>query len=144
MMLGIGAIEDAIYARLNTLPQDVYVTEVPDESLLAKASNGQVKPYIVMSMAGPYRAARGRGIVSTRNDVNIASLSVQVVAPTSGAAKTILDNVLNLLVGWSTTDTGEFTVEGGTTGSNAETSVKPTKYFRYAFFSFRCNLISNL
>lgn len=142
MSLKMKPIQDDIKARLETLPQDVYVVEVPDDKLLAKASNGVYKPYIVMSIGGPYRAARGRGIVSSRNDVNVASLSIQVVAPTSDAADSILDNVLDLMTGWWTNDTGEFTVEGGSNGSNADGNVKPTKYFRYAFFSFRCNLTS--
>lgn len=140
MALGLKPIQDAIQARLDTLPQEVYVVEVPDDTKLPKSSNGTIKPYIVISLGGPYRAARGRGIVSSRHDVNIASLSVQVVALTAAAGDIILDQVLNLMVGWSAPDTGEFTVEGGSNGSNADGSVKPTKYFRFAFFSFRCNL----
>lgn len=140
MALALTPIEDDIVERLGTLPQDIYVVEVPDDSKLPKSSNGSIKPYIVIALSGPYRSARGRGIVSSRHDLNIASLSVQVVAPTARAASQINDAVLDLLTGWSTTDTGEFTVEGGANGSNADTVVKPTKYFRFAFFSFRCNL----
>lgn len=141
MALGFTGIEQEVKDRLGAIKNViVYSEEVPDDASLPKNANGTIRPYIVTSFGGPYRAARGRGIINSRLDVNIGSLTVRVAAPTYAAARSICDQVIDTLTGWNGTDTGEFVLEGGTNNSAANSQVKPTTYFRDAFYSFRTNL----
>lgn len=141
MPLGFSQVEREVKTLLGLISNViVYSEEVPDDANLPKNANGTIKPYIVTSFGGPYRAARGRGIVNSRLDVNVGALTVRVAAPTYDAARSICDQVMNVLTGWNGTDTGEFVLEGGTNNSAANSQVKPTKYFRDVFYSFRTNL----
>lgn len=132
----MATIEKAVKAHLETIPNiPVFNVEVPDS-----AESG--KQYITLAFTSPYRAARGRGIVSSRNDVNIAGVAVRVCAEDYNIARSISDQVLDKLTGWITEGTGEFTLEGGAQSDSSNSLVKPTKYFRDLAFGFRCNLVS--
>lgn len=137
MPVQMGGIEKRTKAWIETIPNvPVYNTEVPDDVVPGR-------PYITLSFTAPYRAARGRGIVSSRKDVNIAGLVLRVCAESYDAARSISDQVLDKLTGWSTEDTGEFTLEGGAQSDSSNSLVKPTKYYRDLAFGFRCNLSSS-
>lgn len=140
MTLALHPIKDAVAARLSVPNVKVYVTEVPDDAVIGLNPNGTIKPYIVVNFTSPYRAARGRGIVSSRHDVNVAGCVVRCVAPTASASSQLSDKVMNLLTGWFAPDTGEFTLEGGGSSDNANGTVRPTKFFTDLAFGFRTNL----
>lgn len=134
MAVTMAGIEDDLKELLETIPNvPVFNTEVPDDVAVDK-------PYITLAFTAPYRAARGRGIVSSRHDVNVAGVNIRACAASYIAARSISDQILDKVTGWSTIDTGEFTLEGGATSDTSNAQAPPTKYFRDLAFGFRCNL----
>ena len=142
MALAVKPIKDAYEALLKTIPNvTVYQDEVPDGVELPLTPGGVVRPYIVLYFSEPFRAADGRGIVSSRHDLNVLVVTAQVNAPDPNSANSIIDQVRAKTVGWSTVDTGEFFLRGGASRSRPSTEVAPTTYIREASFETRCNTI---
>lgn len=137
-------IKDALQTLMGTIPNvTVYQDQVPEDTVLPVTPGGKIRPYIVLYFSEPFRAAYGRGIVSTRHDVNVLVATVQVNSPDPHSANSIIDQVRDKIVGWQTTDTGEWMLRGGASRSVGNTSVAPTLYIREAVFETRCNLSFN-
>lgn len=130
-------VVDRIKAAYPNLP--VYDSEVPEDSAI-KYANGLFSPFVVVYFGGPIRAARDRGIVSTRNDSTILYCTVEAYAPTSDTARVVRDNMIDLLTGSFPPDCGELSLEGGFSYSRASATVRPTQYIRSLAFSTRGNL----
>jgi len=130
--------EDAITARLATIVPRVYTTEVPD-------GVAPVYPYIVVYFGTPVRMARGRNLMSTRQDAMRGYCMIEVAAPTDAAARAVQGAVIESLTGYRPTNAGEMTLEGGAGGgySRAATGTNPTVYYREVAYSWVTNLAWN-
>lgn len=141
MALSTKGIKDAVENRAKTIPNiTVWQDEVPDLASLPTTANGVLRPYVVLYFAEPFRAADGRGIVTTRHDVNVLVMTAQVHAPDKNSANSIIDQVRDKFTGWKTTDTGEFFLRGGASRSSGSNAAPPIDYIREASFETRCNL----
>lgn len=126
--------EDDIVRELRTKVARVFVSGVPDVNATPQM------PYVVLYFSPPIRAARDRGIVSTRHDTNLLGVSVEIVSTTDDSARAVQDIVLDTLVGYRPTNSGELILEGGTSYASAATTVKPSRYTRSIGFTARTNL----
>lgn len=135
MSLDTGPTEAAIEAEIKTtLGHDrVYVTQVPD-GLTPKY------PYVVLYYGEPIRSARDRHITTTRDDVLVGYVTVQVISTTDSSANAVKNRIKNALTGFRPIDSGEMVLEGGMAYSDADTRVSPTRYFRELGFTYRTNL----
>lgn len=137
--MNISVAMDAIIDHLATQSgEDVHDTENEDE--LLGNLHGLFKPFYIMYFGGPVRAAHGRGITSSRNDVNIMWCQATAVAPTKDSRNLLLDKAINILTGWHPPDSGEMILEGGMAFSIANTTVRPSKYMKNLTWTYRTNL----
>lgn len=111
----------------------VWPTEVPD-------GQDAAFPYVIVYFGEPIRASGGRHITSTRDDLLIGYITVQVVSTTDASANAVKNRIKAALTGFRPVDSGEMVLEGGMGYSAAQTQVKPTRYFRELAFSYRTNL----
>lgn len=141
MTLKTTGFETSVISRITTQYPNlaVYDSEVPEDSDI-QYTNGLFSPFVVVYFGGPIRAARDRGIVSTRNDSTILYCTLEVYAPRSDTARAVRDNLVDLLTGFIPPDCGEMSLEGGFSSSRASTTVRPTQYIRSLAFTTRGNL----
>lgn len=130
-----------IQNRIRTaLPQfDLYDTNVPlDVEKLTV--NGKFKPYMVISLGGGIRAARGRGIVSPKYDPMQYWIVITCVAPEDAPAVQLKSTLLDLLTGFVPTDADQLTPEGGQAQSVANENRVPIFYQHRVMFHFYQNM----
>jgi hypothetical protein len=141
MALSSATFRSGILARIvaanSHIP--VFTSEVPEDSTIVY-TNGLFTPFVVLYFGGPIRAARDHSLVSTRNDMTIVYCTAEVYAPRADTAAVIKDSLIDLLTGYSPTDCGELTLEGGLAYSRASNTVRPTQYIESTAWSARSNL----
>ena len=132
---------DDLEARIKTAYPNLatYLSEVPEDDAL-DWNNGLFSPYVVLYFGGPIRAAGDHSLVSTRYDTTIVYCTMEIYAPLARTARTIKNNLVNLLVGYYPTDCGELTLEGGLAFTKASNIVRPTQYIESVGLSARSNL----
>lgn len=134
MPLNPSAAEDSIVEELEDIIPRVYDTEVPD-------GVSPVYPMIVCYFGDPIRTARGRNILSVKNDPQRAYVLVQVASETVQSTKDIYGAVREKLIGFCPDNSGEMVPEGlGVSYSRSNGNSKPTVYYREAGFSYITNL----
>lgn len=133
-------IIDEIVAELNTLPQDVYVGQIPDDEVL-RMQGSKILPHIIFMWTNPVRSGRGRGIVSARDDMYRMSCTVHCVAPSSDDARALQGKVLDLLTAFQPHNSSELIPWGGFSTNSASSNAKPTKYIHSQGFQFHVNTI---
>ena len=135
------ATEDAFQDILERLREidgvDVVETENDDE---VKLVGDTIQPYIIVMFGGPVRAARGRGIGPSANDVNVLWVNTYCVSGNPSISRQIKDAVVGKLVDFYPTDSGRLTVDGGQQFDWASTTTLPKRYVSVATFTFRHNL----
>jgi hypothetical protein len=142
MSLDSTPAELAILTRLNTLAPEFYDSEVPDEVQIV-VTDGLFKPYGVVYFGGPLRDSRDHHITSTRNDTTVLYCTVQVIAARASEARTVRNQVVQLMAGYRPPDCGEMILEGGMSYSRAADNELPQHYLREVAFSMRSNLSWN-
>lgn len=118
----------------------VYVAEIPPDKSLKYDSKGTMKPFVVVYFGGPIRSARGRGIVSARNDPTTLFITVEAYAGSALDAIDIKGMLIDDLVEWKPEGASGLLPMGGMTYSRASNNVRPTMYIEAT--SFQC--FSNL
>lgn len=139
MSLALSPSVNAIKARLETTGKDVYKVQHPDDRML-RTSNGVMLPFYVVRVGGPVRAAKGRNITTSRDHVNIVFCTVACMAADDDALDIIVDDAINTLTGFKPPECGEMILEGGLSYSEANSTVKPSKYVKDIAFTYRANL----
>lgn len=139
MSLNLLAVQDQITAQLATLPQDVYETTAPEDSKLKFDTNGMILPYVVIEFGEMTEMPIGRGIISSKYNVNESYVLVSCVAPTQRAARQVADLVRDKLVGFIPQDAGELRMIGASplTGLDA----KPNRFVSQLGFTFPVNTV---
>ena len=141
MSLDLLSVQDQITTRLETMPQDVYVTAVPDDSKVKHGANGLFLPYVVVLYADMKEAASGNGITSVRHNPGISYCVAQAHAPTERAARQVANIVRDKLTGYKPTDAGELRLSGGRTYATVENNAVPKKYISEVAFTFIVNTV---
>ena len=141
MSLDLLSIQDEIVNELNDLPQDVFVTAVPDDSKVPHGANGLFLPYIVALFSDMKEMASGNGITSVRHNPGISYCVIQTYAPTERAARQVSNLVRDKLTGFKPNDAGELRLSGGKTYSTVETNAVPKKYVSEVAFTFVVNTV---
>jgi len=141
LSLDLLAIQDDIVAELNELPQDVYVTAVPDDTKVPHGANGLFLPYIVVLFADVKEMASGNGITSVRHNPGISYCVVQVHSPTERAARQVANLVRDKLTGYKPNDAGEMRLSGGRTYGTVENNAVPKKYISEVAYTFVVNTV---
>lgn len=141
MSLDLLAIQDQIVEELGDLPQDVYVTAVPDDSKVKHGANGLFLPYIVVMFADIKESSRGNGITSVRHNPGISYCVVQSHAPTERAARQVGNLVRDKLTGFKPADAGEMRLAGGRTYGSVENNAVPKKYISEVAYTFIVNTV---
>lgn len=141
MALSTAAFRADVLARIRTANPNaqVFESEVPEDADIPYP-NGLFSPFYVVYFGGPIRAARDRGLVSTRNDTTIVYCTVEVYAPKASTAALLKDRLVDLITGFTPTDCGEMTLEGGLAYSRASNTVRPTQYIDSTSWTTRSNL----
>ena len=120
----------------------VYVSEIPPDEHVPVDSNGVMLPFVALFYGGPLRAARDRSLVTTRRDVSILFVTVEVYAPTQAIAMKLKGKLIGELTGFK--DGGnmsELTLSGmGLSRSRASNAIRQTQYIEAQ--SWQC--LSNL
>lgn len=142
MALSILPVHDQIMTKLEELPQDVYSTTAPEESVLAYDTNGMLLPYIVVTFSSMVSVATERGITGPRQDLGRSFMIVQVVGPTDRSVRQVMDLVIDKVTGFQPTDAGIVTPEGvGKPYMDISSSTRPVKYVSEMVFSFAVNTV---
>ena len=141
MSLDLLSIQDEIVAELNDLPQDVFVTAVPDDFKVPHGANGLFLPYIIALFSDMKEMASGNGITSVRHNPGISYCVIQTYAPTERAARQVCNLVRDKLTGFKPNDAGELRLSGGKTYSTVETNAVPKKYVSEVAFTFVVNTV---
>jgi hypothetical protein len=141
LSLDLLSIQDEIVNELNDLPQDVFVTAVPDDSKVPHGANGLFLPYIVALFSDMKEMASGNGITSVRHNPGISYCVIQTYAPTERAARQVSNLVRDKLTGFKPNDAGELRLSGGKTYSTVETNAVPKKYVSEVAFTFVVNTV---
>ena len=136
------AYEDVIERLRDNLSIKVYETQVPEDSEL-EYSNGIPLPFAVVYTGAPTRAARGRHITNSRNDTTLLTWVIATYGARPSEARLYKGQVINLLTGWTPSDCGEMTLDGGWTYSRSSNSVRPTQFIEEVAFMARSNLSWN-
>lgn len=140
MLSGFDNVIEEILDELRKLPQDVYDSEVPDDSVL-RMDSGRILPHVIFMHTNPVRSARGRGIVAAKNDLYRASCSVHCVALTARDARQLRTAVTELLTDFQPTDASELVPWGGFSTNSTSSNAKPTKFIFTQGFQFLINTI---
>lgn len=135
------SIQDEITAKVKELPQDVYVTAVPDDTKIAHEPNGLFLPYIVIYFSDVAESGMGKGIISSRYNLGFASCVVECVAPTERAARQVAGLVRDKLTGFIPQNAGEMRLVGGRTYGFVDSNAVPKKYFSEIAFNFTINTV---
>lgn len=128
--------------RLATLPQQVYVGQVPEDSEI-DWNDGLFDPFTIVYFGGPIRTGTDHHLTGTRNDTTFVYCTIEVSAPRADVAGLIKDKIIDLLTGFRPTDCGEMVLEGGGQFSRAANEVRPTVYIESTAFTARSNLSWN-
>lgn len=135
-MTNLLSVQDAITAKLNELPQDVYITAVPDDVKIQHGANGLFLPYIVINFADVQEAPMGQGIISSRYNLGLSFCVVECVAPTERAARQVVGLVRDKLTGYIPSSAGEMRIAGGRTYMSVETNSVPKRYISEISFNY--------
>lgn len=141
MSLDLMAVQDQIVVQLETMPQDVYITAVQDDSKVKHGTNGLFLPYVVVLFADVKESATGNGITSVRHNPGISYCVAQAHAPTEKAARQVANIIRDKLTGFKPTDAGELRLSGGRTYSSVENNAVPKKYISEVAFTFIVNTV---
>lgn len=117
----------------------VFDTNVPLD-VAESTVNGLFSPYVVLSIGGGIRAARGRSIVNSRYDVMQYWVVATVVGPENLPTMVIKSAIIDILTGFVPTDASELTPEGGQAQSSANENRIPIIYQQRAMFQFFQNM----
>lgn len=141
MSLDLLAIQEQITDELKDLPQEVFVTAVPDDSKVAHGANGLFLPYIVALFSDMRATGSGNGITSVRHNPGISYCVIQAHAPTEMAARQVANLVRDKLTGFKPNDAGELRLSGGRTYYSVENNAVPKKYISEVAFTFIVNTV---
>jgi hypothetical protein len=100
-------IQDAIVAKLNELPQDVYDDGVPEETKLRFSTDGILLPYIIVEHTG--LTATDMPISGVKNAAGTASVTVLCIGPNQRSSRQVSGLVREKLTGFKATGSGELT-----------------------------------
>ena len=119
----------------------VYVAEIPPDDQLPMDSHGTMLPFIVLYFGGPIRSVRDRNLVSTRRDVNILYLTVEVFAPMPEISQQIKGRIIDGITGFQEGDMSELTLSGlSLSSTRASNTVRPTQYIDMQSWQCMSNL----
>lgn len=127
-----------ILQRVKTIP-NITVLEVEDDNQVELIGN-EVKPYVVLTLGGPVRAAQDRGIAESARDTTIMWVTFDCVSNRPVVARNLKTRILELLTDFIPEDSGRLTVDGSMRSSRKATSVLPFRVVESIGFSFRHNL----
>lgn len=127
-----------ILTRLKEI-SGVEVLEVEDDDQV-KRRGTEVLPYIILSLGGPLRAARDRGIMASSRDTNQMWLVLTCVSSNVSVARKLKNEVVEKMVDFVPDNSGRLTLDGGMRYSVASTSTMPKRYAEAVMMGFRHNL----
>lgn len=108
---------------------EVYENEIPPDSAIPTNSQGLMKPFVVLYYGGPIRSGRDRSLVTTRRDLILLYITIEVYAPSAQLARELKGKLVEELTGMRTDDMSELTLSGfGMSQSRASNTVRPTMY----------------
>lgn len=137
MSLDTEPTEKDIQARVESVfpgTPRVWVSQVPDSIKTPQY------PYAVLYFGMPVRIGTDHHLTSTRNDTLRGFVTVQWVSTDDDSCRDMVNKTRVALTGYKPVDSGEMTLEGGTSYSSASTAVKPSLYYRETGFSYMTNL----
>lgn len=125
-----------IKAALSAIP-NIDIIDTHDN---ATTIGGVVKPYIVMTVGGPIRAARDRGLVGSKHDTNLIWVMLECVSNNIDVARGLKADAIEALVDFIPTDSGRLSLDGGSGYTLAQTSAVPLRFVENARLSCAHNL----
>lgn len=142
MALAMVPINNQITTKLKELPQDVYETSIPDDSVVRYDTNGLMLPYIVAVYSGFVQLNMERGITGPRQDLGQAYARFMCVAPTDQAARVVADAVTDKLTGFQPTDAGMLMPEVvGKPYAMYDSNSRPMKYVVEVTYKYAVNTV---
>lgn len=142
MALSLLPIHDEIIAKLEELPQSVYITSIPDESVLDYDANGMLLPFVVATFSSLTQPATERGITGPRQDLGRSYALIECVGPNERSTRQVMDLVVNKLTGFQPTDAGYMSPEGvGKPYATYDSNARPVKYVAEIVFGFAVNTV---
>lgn len=142
-MAKLNEITDAIKTEWATaLPTiELYESEVPAD-VLQRVSQGRFQPYGVLHIDVPIRAARDKGIVTSRRDLLVSTVMLAVYAPTVDAANDLRDDIMDVFVDFRPGDAqGRMVLDGGMSWTEKNSSAVPMQYVRSVVFQLRWGMV---
>lgn len=128
-------IQDAITAKVNELPQDVYEDGIFEETKLRFNADGVLLPYIIVEHAGVTPSAQGMPISGIKGASGQSSVSILCIAPTARASRQVAEVVRSKLTGFLTAGAGEL-VPDSAPFTYIDGNAKPIRYVTETVFSF--------
>lgn len=142
MALSLLPVQDQIVVKLNELPQQVFESGVPDDTLLAYSTEGKLLPFVVAAFSGFVQLPMERGITGARQDMGRSYLLVSCIGPSERSARQVADLVLEKLTGFKPTDSGELQPEPtGRPYIVYDSNAKPLRYVSEVAFGFPVNTV---
>lgn len=136
----IAETEQDILAYLTAGMSPVPVTDIEvEDDDFDNVGDGEFTPSVAVIWGGPIINRRDKGIVSVRRDGMIAYAIVRVITPDAGTNRLLYNKMFNLLTGYTPVNSGELSPEAGMAYTNGNATVKPTRFYREASFSYHTN-----
>lgn len=119
----------------------IWEIQVPDDKDLARETDGGVLPYAIVRFADPLALAQGRSIAAGEQQQPYRlSFTIIVISGDADSARTTLSAIKRRLIDFSPSDSAnKIKAKGGFSYPNGDTTSRPTRFQKAAFFTFTWN-----